>query len=182
MLGDTNSCLSAIARQAAAYSHFPHGGGKPLQGRVPAGGDQPPDCGHHLRRESGLFRTRPPIPRMSAVCPRSAPTLPAPPWRRCSTPNLNAIEASDIHAAAGTGPRESTFCCLPTGRRTSTPRRTSPSLFTAVNAMAEKYDMPILYSCHPRSQKAAGGQRASSWTGGSFSTSLWASMITTACR
>ena len=27
------------------------------------------------------------------------------------------------------------------------------SLFTAVNKMAEKYDMPILYSCHPRSKK-----------------------------
>ncbi len=27
------------------------------------------------------------------------------------------------------------------------------SLFTAINALAEKYDMPILYSCHPRSRK-----------------------------
>ncbi len=27
------------------------------------------------------------------------------------------------------------------------------SLFTAINTMAEKYDMPILYSCHPRSRK-----------------------------
>ena len=33
------------------------------------------------------------------------------------------------------------------------------SLFTAINKMAEKYDMPVLYSCHPRSREAAGAVR-----------------------
>ena len=47
--------------------------------------------------------------------------------------------------------RTSTFCCLPTVRRTSTPKNFL-SLFTAINALAEKYDLPILYSCHPHSK------------------------------
>ena len=48
-------------RQAAAHPDLPHGGGQPLQGRMPAGGDEPPDRRHHLRRESGVFGARPPL-------------------------------------------------------------------------------------------------------------------------
>ena len=47
ILGDTNSCLSAIAAKRL-HIHLPHGGRQPLQGRVFAGGDQPADRGHHL--------------------------------------------------------------------------------------------------------------------------------------
>jgi UDP-N-acetylglucosamine 2-epimerase len=51
------------------------------------------------------------------------------------------------------------------------------SLFSAINKMAEKYDMPILYSCHPRSRNrlTASGLNL---TSGLFNTSLWVSMIT----
>jgi len=55
------------------------------------------------------------------------------------------------------------------------------SLFTAINKMAEKYDMPILYSCHPCSA-SVWSLAALSSTSVSFSMSLWASMTTTACR
>ena len=55
------------------------------------------------------------------------------------------------------------------------------SLFTAINALAEKYDMSILYSCHPRSRnrlEATGFKldRACACS------SPWASTTTTACR
>ena len=42
--------------EASAYSDLPHGSGKPLQGRVPAGGDKPADRGYHFRCKSGLQR------------------------------------------------------------------------------------------------------------------------------
>ena len=42
-------------REAASHSHLPHGSGQPLQRRVPAWGNQPPYCGHHLGCEHGLF-------------------------------------------------------------------------------------------------------------------------------
>ena len=46
------------------------------------------------------------------------------------------------------------ICCFPpTGRKISILRKNFRSLFTAINRLAEKYDMPILYSCHPRSRK-----------------------------
>ena len=46
-----------------------------------------------------------------------------------------------------------TFCCLHIAKRILILRRTFLSLFNAINAIAKKYDMPILYSCHPRSRK-----------------------------
>ena len=47
--------------EAAAHPHLPHGGRQPLQGRVPARGDEPPHRGHHLRCEHGLLRACPPL-------------------------------------------------------------------------------------------------------------------------
>ena len=49
--------------------------------------------------------------------------------------NLSEIEASDVH------------------KRNIDTEKNFTSLFNAINAMAEKYDIPILYSCHPRSRK-----------------------------
>ena len=39
VLGDTNSCLSVIGGEAAAHPDLSHGGGQPLQGRMPARGN-----------------------------------------------------------------------------------------------------------------------------------------------
>lgn len=55
------------------------------------------------------------------------------------------------------------------------------SLFTAINALAEKYDMPILYSCHPRSKHRL-ERVASNWILVSGSMSRWASTTTTSCK
>ena len=46
-----------------------------------------------------------------------------------------------------------TFSCRLIGRKILILRKNFLSLFKAINAMAEKYNMPILYSCHPRSRK-----------------------------
>ena len=66
--------------------------------------------------------------------------------------NLDKIEGSDIHRRLGL--TKGQYILLSAHREENIDTdRNFVQLFTAVNAMAEKYDMPILYSCHPRSRK-----------------------------
>ena len=66
--------------------------------------------------------------------------------------NLAAIEASDIHERLGI--EKGRYILLSAHREENIDtEKNFTSLFTAINKMAEKYDMPILYSCHPRSRK-----------------------------
>lgn len=66
--------------------------------------------------------------------------------------NLAEIEASDVHTRLGLG--KGKYILLSAHREENIDtEKNFKSLFTAINAMAEKYDMPILYSCHPRSRK-----------------------------
>ena len=66
--------------------------------------------------------------------------------------NLAKIEASDIHARLGL--EKGRYILLSAHREENIDtEKNFTSLFTAVNAMAEKYGLPILYSCHPRSRK-----------------------------
>ena len=65
--------------------------------------------------------------------------------------NLVDIEASDIHARLGL--EKGKYILLSAHREENIDtEKNFTSLFTAINKMAEKYDMPILYSCHPRSR------------------------------
>ena len=65
--------------------------------------------------------------------------------------NLADIEASDIHARLGL--EKGRYILLSAHREENIDtEKNFTSLFTAINRMAEKYDMPILYSCHPRSR------------------------------
>ena len=65
--------------------------------------------------------------------------------------NLAQIEASDIHARLGL--EKGKYILLSAHREENIDtEKNFTSLFTAINKMAEKYDMPILYSCHPRSR------------------------------
>ncbi len=111
-------------RQAPAYPHFPHGGGQPLQGRVPAGGDQPPHRGRDLRREHGLLRARPPLPAGHRL--RQGADL------RHRLPHGGGAAPANLENRGvgrpdrGLGPKKGELCCcLPTARRTSTRRQTS---------------------------------------------------------
>ena len=65
--------------------------------------------------------------------------------------NLAEIEASDIHARLGL--EKGRYILLSAHREENIDtEKNFTSLFNAINKMAEKYDMPILYSCHPRSR------------------------------
>ena len=65
--------------------------------------------------------------------------------------NLADIEASDVHARLGL--EKGKYILLSAHREENIDtEKNFISLFTAINRMAEKYDMPILYSCHPRSR------------------------------
>jgi UDP-N-acetylglucosamine 2-epimerase (non-hydrolysing) len=74
--------------------------------------------------------------------------------------NLAEIEASDVHARLGL--EKGKYILLSAHREENIDsEKNFLSLFNAINAMAEKYNMPILYSCHPRSRnrlKASGFQ------------------------
>ena len=66
--------------------------------------------------------------------------------------NLEKIETSDIHARLGL--EKGKYILLSAHREENIDtEKNFTSLFTAINKMADKYDMPILYSCHPRSRK-----------------------------
>jgi UDP-N-acetylglucosamine 2-epimerase (non-hydrolysing) len=66
--------------------------------------------------------------------------------------NLKQIEASDVHTRLGL--EKGKYILLSAHREENIDtEKNFLSLFTAINKMAEKYDMPILYSCHPRSKK-----------------------------
>ena len=66
--------------------------------------------------------------------------------------NLPAIEASDVHARLGL--EKGKYILLSAHREENIDtEKNFTSLFTAINEMAKKYDLPVLYSCHPRSRK-----------------------------
>ena len=66
--------------------------------------------------------------------------------------NLKEIEESDVHKRLGL--EKGKYILLSAHREENIDtEKNFMSLFTAINRMAEKYDMPILYSCHPRSRK-----------------------------
>ncbi len=66
--------------------------------------------------------------------------------------NIEAIKTSDIHSKLGL--EKGKYILLSAHREENIDtEKNFTSLFTAINRMAEKYDMPILYSCHPRSRK-----------------------------
>ena len=65
--------------------------------------------------------------------------------------NLTEIETSDVHERLGL--KKGKYILLSAHREENIyTEKTFNSLFTGINALAEKYDMPILYSCHPRSR------------------------------
>lgn len=65
--------------------------------------------------------------------------------------NLADIEASDVHERLGLEKRRYILLSAHREENIDT-EKNFISLFTAINKMAEKYDMPVLYSCHPRSR------------------------------
>ena len=151
ILGDTNSCLSAIA---AKRLHIPifhmEAGNRCFDECLPEEtnrrivdiiSDVNLCYSEHARRylnASGVAKER--------------TYVTGSPMAEVLHENLSAIESSDIHHRLGL--QKGRYILLSAHREENIDtEKNFLSLFKAVNAMAKKYDMPVLYSCHPRSRK-----------------------------
>ena len=151
VLGDTNSCLSVIGAKRLHIPIFHMEAGNRCKDEclpeetnrriVDIISDVNLCYSEHARRylmECGL--------------PKERTFVTGSPMAEVLHANLDKIEASDIHQRLGL--TKGRYILLSAHREENIDTdRNFLQLFTAVNAMAEKYDMPILYSCHPRSRK-----------------------------
>ena len=151
ILGDTNSCLSAIAAKRLHIPIFHMEAGNRCKDEclpeetnrriVDIISDVNLAYSEHARRylaECGL--------------PKERTYVTGSPMAEVLHANLAEIEASDIHERLNL--EKGKYILLSAHREENIDtEKNFISLFTAINKMAEKYDMPILYSCHPRSKK-----------------------------
>lgn len=151
VLGDTNSCLSVIGAKRLHIPIFHMEAGNRCKDEclpeetnrriVDIISDVNMAYSEHARRylaDCGL--------------PKERTYVTGSPMAEVLHKNLAKIEASDIHKRLGL--EKGKYILLSAHREENIDTEQNfTSLFTAVNAMAEKYDLPILYSCHPRSRK-----------------------------
>ena len=151
ILGDTNSCLSAIAAKRLHIPIFHMEAGNRCKDEclpeetnrriVDIISDVNLCYSEHARRylaDCGL--------------PRERTYLTGSPMAEVLHQNLADIEASDIHARLGL--KKGKYILLSAHREENIDtEKNFLSLFNAINAIAARYDMLILYSCHPRSRK-----------------------------
>lgn len=151
ILGDTNSCLSAIAAKRLHIPIFHMEAGNRCKDEclpeetnrriVDIISDVNLAYSEHARRylaECGL--------------PKERTYVTGSPMAEVLHQNLAEIEASDVLERLGLEPKKYILLSAHREENIDT-ERNFISLFTAINKLAEKYDMPILYSCHPRSRK-----------------------------
>lgn len=151
ILGDTNSCLSAIAAKRLHIPIFHMEAGNRCKDEclpeetnrriVDIISDVNMAYSEHARRylaECGL--------------PKERTYVTGSPMAEVLHANLEEIEKSDILDKLGLQPRKYMLLSAHREENIDT-EKNFLSLFNAINALAEKYDMPILYSCHPRSRK-----------------------------
>ena len=151
VLGDTNSCLSVIGAKRLHIPIFHMEAGNRCKDEclpeetnrriVDIISDVNMTYSEHARRylaDCGL--------------PKERTYVTGSPMAEVLHQNLAEIEASDIHKRLGL--EKGKYILLSAHREENIDtEKNFLSLFTAINKMAEKYDMPILYSCHPRSRK-----------------------------
>ena len=151
VLGDTNSCLSVIGAKRLHIPIFHMEAGNRCKDEclpeetnrriVDIISDVNMAYSEHARRylaDCGL--------------PKERTYVTGSPMAEVLHNNLAEIEASDIHTRLGL--EKGKYILLSAHREENIDtEKNFTSLFTAINKMAEKYDMPILYSCHPRSKK-----------------------------
>lgn len=151
VLGDTNSCLSVIGAKRLHIPIFHMEAGNRCKDEclpeetnrriVDIISDVNLAYSEHARRylaDCGL--------------PKERTYVTGSPMAEVLTNNLEKIRASDIHARLGL--EKGKYILLSAHREENIDtEKNFTSLFTAINRMAEKYDMLILYSCHPRSRK-----------------------------
>ena len=151
VLGDTNSCLSVIGAKRLHIPIFHMEAGNRCKDEclpeetnrriVDIISDVNMAYSEHARRylaDTGL--------------PKERTYVTGSPMAEVLHNNLEEIEASDIHAKLGL--EKGKYILLSAHREENIDtEKNFTSLFNAINKMADKYDMPILYSCHPRSRK-----------------------------
>ena len=151
VLGDTNSCLSVIGAKRLHIPIFHMEAGNRCKDEclpeetnrriVDIISDVNMAYSEHARRylaDCGL--------------PKERTYVTGSPMAEVLHNNLAEIEASDIHSRLGL--EKGKYILLSAHREENIDtEKNFLSLFTAINKMVEKYDMPILYSCHPRSRK-----------------------------
>ncbi len=157
VLGDTNSCLSVIGAKRLHIPIFHMEAGNRCKDEclpeetnrriVDIISDVNLAYSEHARRylaDCGL--------------PKERTYVTGSPMAEVLSNNLDAIRASDVHKRVseetGVLIEKGKYILLSAHREENIDTEENfLSLFDAVNSMAEKYDMPILYSCHPRSRK-----------------------------
>lgn len=151
VLGDTNSCLSVIGAKRLHIPIFHMEAGNRCKDEclpeetnrriVDIISDVNMAYSEHARRylaDCGL--------------PKERTYVTGSPMAEVLHNNLAEIEASDIHKRLKL--EKGRYILLSAHREENIDtEKNFTSLFTAINRMAEKYDMPVLYSCHPRSRK-----------------------------
>ncbi len=151
ILGDTNSCLSAIAAKRLHIPIFHMEAGNRCKDEclpeetnrriVDVISDVNLAYSEHARRYL-----------KDTGCAPERTYVTGSPMAEVLRANLDKIEASGILSELGLEPKH--YMLLSAHREENIDTEANfTSLFTAINALAEKYDMPILYSCHPRSRK-----------------------------
>ncbi len=151
ILGDTNSCLSAIAAKRLHIPIFHMEAGNRCKDEclpeetnrriVDIISDVNMAYSEHARRylaECGL--------------PKERTYVTGSPMAEVLHQNLEEIKQSDILNKLNLEPKKYILLSAHREENIDT-EKNFLSLFTAINRLAEKYDMPILYSCHPRSKK-----------------------------
>lgn len=151
ILRDTNSCLSAIAAKRLHIPIFHMEAGNRCKDEclpeetnrriVDIISDVNLAYSEHARKylhECGL--------------PKECVYVTGSPMAEVLHQNLEAIQSSDILDRLGLEPGKYMLLSAHREENIDT-EKNFRSLFTAINKLAEKYDMPILYSCHPRSRK-----------------------------
>lgn len=150
VLGDTNSCLSVIGAKRLHIPIFHMEAGNRCKDEclpeetnrriVDIISDVNLAYSEHARRylaDCGL--------------PKERTYVTGSPMAEVLHENLEKIEASDVHARLGL--EKGKYILLSAHREENIDtEKNFLSLFNAINRIAEKYDMPILYSCHPRSR------------------------------
>ena len=151
VLGDTNSCLSAISAKRLHIPIFHMEAGNRCKDEC-----LPEETNRRIVdviSDVNLPYSEPARKYLHEMgMPKERTYVTGSPMAEVLHGNLARIEASDVLERLGL--EETKYILLSAHREENIDtEKNFISLFSAINALAEKYDMPILYSCHPRSKK-----------------------------